>query len=105
IRIYARRPKTGRALREIRLSPHATTEQPTSEAIAQMLSLLELHGHRVGLQLYPEKDHSTLIGAISGQGSEVDAVEPYVYDARAADANILAAVDEMAEGRIDAIAL
>jgi len=104
-RKYARGPKPGRALREIGLEPQATTEKPTSEGIAEMLSLLDLHGHRVGLQLYPEKDHSTLIGAISGQGAEVDAVEPYVYDARAADANILAAVDEMAQGRVDAIAL
>ena len=30
---------------------------------------------------------------------------PYVYDAQAADANIVTAIDEMAEGRIDAIAL
>jgi uroporphyrinogen-III synthase len=104
-RKYARGPKPGRALREIGLEPQATTEKPTSEGIAEMLSLVDLRGHRVGLQLYPEKDHSTLIGAITGQGAEVDAVEPYVYDARAADGNILTAVDEMAQGRIDAIAL
>jgi uroporphyrinogen-III synthase len=104
-RKYARGPKPGRALREIGLEPQATTEKPTSEGIAEMLSLVDLRGHRVGLQLYPEKDHSALIGAIIGQGAEVDAVEPYVYDARAADANILTAVDEMAQGRIDAIAL
>ncbi|MGC1563948.1 MAG: uroporphyrinogen-III synthase, partial [Bradyrhizobium sp.] len=30
---------------------------------------------------------------------------PYVYDAQAADANIAAAIEEMAEGKIDAIAL
>ena len=30
---------------------------------------------------------------------------PYVYDAQAADANIVTAIDEMAAGRIDAIAL
>jgi uroporphyrinogen-III synthase len=32
-------------------------------------------------------------------------VLPYVYDAQAADANIVTAIDEMAQGRIDAIAL
>jgi uroporphyrinogen-III synthase len=32
-------------------------------------------------------------------------VLPYVYDAQAADTNIVTAIDEMAEGRIDAIAL
>ena len=30
---------------------------------------------------------------------------PYAYDAQAADANIVTAIDEMADGRIDAIAL
>ncbi len=104
-RNYARGPKPGRALREIGLEPHATTPKPTSEGIAEMLSLIDLRGHRVGLQLYPDKDHSALIEAITAQGAEVDSVAPYVYDAQSADASILTAVDEMAEGRIDAIAL
>ncbi len=30
---------------------------------------------------------------------------PYIYDAQAADANIVTAIDEMAQGHIDAIAL
>jgi uroporphyrinogen-III synthase len=104
-RKFARGPKPGRALREIGLEPQATTEKPTSEGVAEMLSLLDLRRHRVGLQLYPEKDHSALTGAITAQGAEVDTVVPYVYDARAADANIVTAIDQMAQGRIDAIAL
>jgi uroporphyrinogen-III synthase len=102
---FARGPKPGRALREIGLEPQVTTEKPTSEGIAEMLSRVELRGHRVGLQLYPDKDHSVLIRAITAQGAEVDTVLPYVYDAQAADANIVTAIDEMAQGRIDAIAL
>jgi uroporphyrinogen-III synthase len=70
-----------------------------------MLSRLDLKGHRLGLQLYPDKDHSALIGAISALGAAVDTVLPYVYDAKAADTNIITAVDEMAAGRVDAIAL
>jgi uroporphyrinogen-III synthase len=104
-RKFARGPKPGRALREIGLEPLMTTEKPTSEGIAEMLSRVELGGHRVGLQLYPDRDHSALIGAITAQGAEVDPVLPYVYDAQAADANIVTAIEEMAEGRIDAIAL
>jgi uroporphyrinogen-III synthase len=104
-RKFARGPKPGRALREIGLEPQMTTEKPTSEGIAEMLARLDLKSHRVGLQLYPDKDHSALIGTISAQGAEVDAVVPYVYDASAADANIVAAIDELAQGRIDAIAL
>src|ERR1700692_4235301 len=104
-RKFARGPKPGRALREIGLEPQVTTEKPTSEGIAEMLSRVDLRGHRVGLQLYPDKDHSVLIRAITAQGAEVDTVFPYVYDAQAADANIVTAIDEMAQGRIDAIAL
>jgi uroporphyrinogen-III synthase len=104
-RKFARGPKPGRALREIGLEPQVTTEKPTSEGIAEMLARVDLSGHRVGLQLYPDKDHSVLIGAIKAQGAEVDPVLPYVYDAQVADANIVTAIDEMAKGRIDAIAL
>jgi uroporphyrinogen-III synthase len=104
-RKFARGPKPGRALREIGLEPQATTEKPTSEGIAEMLGRIDLKGHRLGLQLYPDKDHSRLIGAIKAQGAEVDTVLPYIYDAQAADANIVTAIDEMAAGRIDAIAL
>ncbi len=104
-RKFARGPKPGRALREIGLEPQMTTEKPTSEGIAEMLSRTDLKGRRVGLQLYPDKDHSALIGAIAAQGAEVDTILPYVYDAQAADANIVTELEEMAAGRIDAIAL
>jgi uroporphyrinogen-III synthase len=104
-RKFARGPKPGRALREVGLEPQVTTEKPTSEGITEILARLDLKGHRVGLQLYPDKDHSALIGAITAQGAEVDAVMPYVYDAQAADANVVTAIEEMAQGRIDAIAL
>jgi uroporphyrinogen-III synthase len=104
-RKFARGPKPGRALREIGLEPQVTTEKPTSEGIAEMLARIDLRGHRVGLQLYPDKDHSALIGAMSAQGAKVDPVLPYVYDAQAAETNIITAIDEMAQDRIDAIAL
>src|SRR3984893_8101018 len=68
-RKFARGPKPGRALREIGLEPQVTTEKPTSEGIAEMLSRFDLRTHRVGLQLYPDKDHSALIGAIKAPRS------------------------------------
>jgi uroporphyrinogen-III synthase len=105
VRKFARGPKPGRALREIGLEPQMTTQKPTTEGVIDMLSQINLRGHRVGLQLYPDKDHGALIGAISAKGATVDTVTPYVYDAQAADANIVAAIEEMAEGKIDAIAL
>ena len=104
-RKFTRGPKPGKALRDIGLEPQMTTEKPTSEGVTEMLSRLDLAGRRVGLQLYPDKDHSSLIGAIKAQGAEVDTVLPYVYDANAADTNIVTAIEEMARGRIDAVAL
>ena len=41
---------------------------------------LDLKGRRLGLQLYPDKDHGALTGGISAQGAEVDTVLPYIYD-------------------------
>jgi len=104
-RKFIRGPKPGRVLRDIGLEPQQTTEKPTTEGVIAMLANLDLRGRRLGLQLYPEKDHSALIGAIIAQGAEVDPVVPYVRDSKAADANIVTAIDEMAAGRIDAIAL
>jgi uroporphyrinogen-III synthase len=105
MRKFARGPKPGRALREIGLEPQVTTDKPTSEGIAEVLARIDLKGHRLGLQLYPDKDHSALIGAIGAQGAKVDPVLPYVYDAQAAETNIITAIDEMANGAVDAIAL
>ena len=104
-RKFTRGPKPGKALREISLEAQQTTEKPTTEGVIEMLAKLDLRGHRLGLQLYPDKDHSALIGALAAQGAEVDTVLPYAYDSKAADASIVAAIDEMAEGRIDCIAL
>jgi len=104
-RKFTRGPKPGRALREIGLEPQQTTEQPTSDGVAEMLARIDLKHHRVGLQLYPDKDHSALIGAITARGAEVDTVLPYVYDAQAADTNIVTVIEEMAKGAVDAIAL
>lgn len=104
-RTVARGPKPGKALREIGLEANITTEKPTSEGIAETLARFDLSGHRIGLQLYPDRDHSTLIRKIAAQGATIDPVLPYIYDASAAETNIVGAIGEMAEGRVDAIAL
>jgi uroporphyrinogen-III synthase len=105
MRKFTRGPKPGRALREIGLESQMTTEKPTSEGVIEMLSRADLRGHRVGLQLYPDKDHGALLGAIAGAGASTESVTPYVYDARAADSHIVTAIEEMAGKRIDALAL
>jgi uroporphyrinogen-III synthase len=105
MRKFSRGPKPGRALREIGLEPQTMTEKPTSEGVIEMLSRVDLAGHRVGVQLYPDKDHAALLGPITAQGATAIPVTPYVYDISAADSHIVTAIEEMALRRIDAIAL
>lgn len=104
-RKFARGPKPVRALREIGLEAQIITETPTSEGLAEMLSREEIKGHRVGLQLYPDKDHAKLVSSITSRGATVETVLPYIYDPQAADTSIVTAIDEMANHRVDAIAL
>jgi uroporphyrinogen-III synthase len=105
VRKFARGPKPVRALRELGLEAEVVAEKPTSDGIAETLAKLDLKGHRLGIQLYPEQDHGKLLSAIAAMGAEIDPVLPYVYDAKAAEPNIIAAIDEVAAGKIDAIAL
>ncbi|MBI3699043.1 MAG: uroporphyrinogen-III synthase [Afipia sp.] len=104
-RKFARGPKPVKALREISLDAQIVTEKPTSEGLAEMLAREDIKGHRIGLQLYPDKDHATLVSAITSRGASVETVLPYIYDAKAADSNIVRAIEEMASHRVDAIAL
>jgi uroporphyrinogen-III synthase len=104
-RTFARGPKPGRALREIGLEPQVTTEKPTSDGVIEMLSRADLKGHRIGVQLYPDKDHGALLGAIAARGATVIPVTPYVYDISAADSHIVTAIEEMAREHVDAMAL
>jgi uroporphyrinogen-III synthase len=104
-RKYARGPKPVNALRQIGLAAEVIVEPPTTEGIIATLSRTELKGHRVGLQLYPEKDHSPLLAAVRDAGATPIPVAPYIYDARAAQPNIAAAIGEIAAGRVDAVAL
>ncbi|RED38012.1 uroporphyrinogen-III synthase [Rhodopseudomonas thermotolerans] len=104
-RTLIRGPKPGRALREIGLEPSMTAEAPTSDGVAATLKNCDLTRRRVGLQLYPERDHAALIDAITSQGAAVDTVLPYVYDAGAAEQTVINAIDQMAGGRVDALAL
>ena len=64
-RKFTRGPKPGKALREISLEAQQTTEKPTTEGVIEMLAKLDLRGRRLGLQLYPDKDHGALTGALA----------------------------------------
>ncbi|HLW92823.1 MAG TPA: uroporphyrinogen-III synthase [Roseiarcus sp.] len=103
-RRVTRGPKPVRALREIGLESNLSAEQPTSEGVIRLLSGIDLKGRRVGVQLYPDSEHEALLGHLREAGAEADPVLPYVYASSAEDVEVVAAIEAMAAGKIDAVA-
>jgi uroporphyrinogen-III synthase len=103
-RRITRGPKPVRALREIGLDSDLSAEQPTSEGVIRVLSRLHLGGRRVGVQLYPDNAHEALLGHLGAAGATADPVLPYIYASSVEDEAVIAAIDAMAAGKVDAIA-
>src|SRR5579872_2001127 len=103
-RRITRGPKPIRALREIGLSGDLSPDEPTSEGVIRLLSRLDLKGRRAALQLYPDNAHEALLSHLKSAAASVDPVLPYVYASSAEDALVVATIDEMAAGKVDAIA-
>lgn len=104
VRKIARGPKPGRALRDLGLKPEIVAEPATTAGVIEALRSLDLKGHRVGVQLYGSEPNLRLMEALRAAGASVVPVAPYVYADAADDAEVLKLVDELAGGRIDAIA-
>jgi uroporphyrinogen-III synthase len=91
-------------LREIGLDSDLTAAVPTSGGIVDALAALDLSGRRIGVQLYPDGDHQPLLGFFAKAGAQADCVLPYVYASEADDERVLAVIEQMAAGEVDAIA-
>lgn len=103
-RKITRGPKPARALRELGLNPDLRAEDPTTAGIVALLSHDDLHGRRVGVQLYPGPVNSPLFDFLADAGARPDPVLPYQYASQVDDGKVAALIDEMAAGLIDAIA-
>lgn len=99
-----RGPKPARALRELGLKSDIAADTPTTEGVIQSLSALDLHGRRVGVQLYGTEPNQRLIDFLQAAGAQVRTVAPYVYADAADDAAVRALLQEMAAGKVDVIA-
>jgi uroporphyrinogen-III synthase len=104
LRKVTRGPKPGQALREIALKPDLRAPEPTTEGVIAALAAQDLVGHRVGVQLYPGNPNARLLDFLRDSGATPDPVLPYAYASAAEDGKVMALIDEMAEGRVDAIA-
>ena len=103
MRTITRGPKPARALREIELNPGLRAPMPTTEGVIAALSDTELQGRHIGVQLYPEAD-SRLVEFLSGAGALPDPVLPYAYLPETDPGSVVALIDEIRAGRVDAVA-
>lgn len=103
-RIVTRGPKPARALREIGLVAALTAAEPTSAGILATLEKEKLRGRSIGLQLYPSDSPLPLVGNLRELGAQVFAVTPYRYIAEADAQQVIHAIDDLVQDRIDLIA-
>jgi uroporphyrinogen-III synthase len=103
MRTITRGPKPARALREIDLSPGIRAAVPTTDGMIAALSEADLRGRRVGVQLYPEAGNQ-LAEFLTTAGASPDPVLPYAYVPESDPSSVVALIDEIAAGRVDAIA-
>ncbi|SFS20043.1 uroporphyrinogen-III synthase [Dyella sp. OK004] len=104
IRIVARGPKPGRVLRELGLRPTLVADPATTAGMIVMLRDLDLRYRRIGVQLYGSDPNTLLMAFLDEAGAQVLPVAPYVYADAADDADVMAMIERMRGGGIDAIA-
>ena len=104
VRIVARGPKPGRVLRELGLRPELVAEPATTPGMLACLSGLDLRGRKVGVQLYGTEPNAPLMDFLETAGATALPVAPYRYADAADDADVLAMLERMRRGELDAIA-
>lgn len=104
VRIIARGPKPGRVLRELGLRPSLVAEPATTPGVIATLAQLDLHGRRVGVQLYGTDPNELLMHFLAEAGACALPVAPYRYADVADDAEVLAMLERMGQGSVDAMA-
>jgi uroporphyrinogen-III synthase len=104
VRKITRGPKPARSLRDLGLKPDIAAVRPTTEGVIESLQPLDLTGRRVGVQLYGTEPNRPLVDYLRAAGAEVSTVAPYVYADAAEDAAVLALLEQLRAGTVDAIA-
>jgi len=99
-----RGPKPRRALKALGLDAEYTATEPTTAGMIDAASKITAPLRRVALQLYSRDQDRQLADSLEQRGATVDAVAPYVYASKADDERVAALIDELAAGRVDAIA-
>jgi uroporphyrinogen-III synthase len=104
VRKITRGPKPAKVLRELGMKPQIAAEQATTNGVIASLRVLDLHGRRVGVQLYGTEPNRPLIDFLQSAGAVVAAVSPYVYADATDEQAVRSLLDQLRAGRVDAIA-
>jgi uroporphyrinogen-III synthase len=103
-RKITRGPKPERALRELGLKSDLRANEPTTDGLIAILSVLDLRGRKIGVQLYPGNPNVKFMDFLRQAGAEPDPVLPYVYADAADDERVLELIERMADGKVDVVA-
>jgi uroporphyrinogen-III synthase len=103
-RKLTRGPKPRRALRKLDLDSELEAAEPTTAGLIATLKTLELPNRRVALQLYAADQDMALVDYLNGRGVHPDTVAPYVYASAAEDRRVVELIEQLATGKVDAIA-
>jgi uroporphyrinogen-III synthase len=104
LRKITRGPKPARALRELGLSSDLAAAVPTTAGVIETLRTFDLHGRRVGVQLYGDEPNRALIEFLASAGARVASVAPYRYADAATEGAVQELLERMRTGAVDAIA-
>jgi uroporphyrinogen-III synthase len=100
--IITRGPKPVRALKELNLTPTMVASAPTTEGVIATLKQASLHGARVGVQLYSDRN-PPLTEFLVSAGATVHPVLPYVYAPAAEGKRVAELIQKMANGEVDVL--
>ncbi|MHB9020901.1 MAG: uroporphyrinogen-III synthase [Halothiobacillus sp.] len=104
VRLIVRGPKPGRALKVWDIHPAIQAETPTTQGIISTLRTLPNLGPRIGVVLYGTEPNLPLIEAMTELGAVPVTVAPYIYASDSETTVVSHLIEEMAAGRIDALA-
>ena len=101
-RILTRGPKPVRALKEVNLTPTLIASAPTTDGVIASCRSLNLSGLTVGVQLY-NASNPPLEQYLREAGATPVTVQPYVYAADTDADHVVQLLQQMADGKVDAI--
>jgi len=101
--ILCRGPKPVRELRRLGLKPRHQASTPTTQGVIETLEQLDLRGRRITLQLYGSDPNPPLIDHLAARGIVPVTVAPYAYAPKSDEMQVVALIDALAQGGVDAL--